>query len=373
MSWKPDIARRESTTLETRPHGGNVWDVAEESAIRSGELIDFSSSICPLGPSRNVLNAIKNSLWKISFYPQTDAANLRRLVARQHGSISLRNVIVGNGSCELIYLFADFFVREGTFALIPIPTFSEYESAILRAGGRVEEIKPRDCFKVDVEAILNHICKDSLVFICNPNNPTGNLTKRDDLLKILDLSAYHEALVFIDETFMDFVENQEEYSLAGEVENHRNLFVLRSLTKFHSLAGLRIGYGLASEKTVELLHKAKIPWNVNCLAQTAAEHAIKDHKHAERVRELVARERTFLMGRLKTNRKLRVYDSEANFILIDTRGTDLNGPQIAERALKRGLMIRDCSSFKGLDEFHIRVAIKTRRQNLILLDFLESL
>lgn len=367
------ITKKQLTTLGPRVHGGNVWGAADDSAIRSGELIDFSSNVSPLGPSRRVLGAIRDSLWKLSFYPQTDADSLRETIAGQHMGLTFKNVIVGNGSSELIHLFADVFVQKGTFAILPIPAFGEYESAVLWAGGEVKDIEPKGNFKIDTEAILNHIQDNSNVLICNPNNPTGTLTDSHDLREIIDVAAEHRALVLLDEAFMDFVRDQENYSLANEVREYNNLFVLRSLTKFHSLAGLRIGYGLASEEIIELLHRAKVPWNVNCLAQAAAEAALTDRKHAERVRELTFRERNFVLGRLKKNRALRVHDSAANFILIDTRGTGLTGRRLSEKALMKGLMIRDCSSFRGLDEYYIRIAIKTRGQNLALLRFLKGL
>jgi threonine-phosphate decarboxylase len=361
-------------SLRSQPHGGDVWSVADDSTIKLGRLMDFSSNISPLGPSRKVLNAIKNNLWKVSLYPQPDADNLRRTIAKQYEGLSAENVIVGNGSSELIDLFAKVFVQERTSAIIPIPTFSEYESAVQKSGGRIRDITPKDNdLNVDLQTVLRLVNKDSPVFICNPNNPTGALINREDLVRIIESAAGRKTLVFVDEAFMDFTQHQEDYTLAAEVKKYENLFVLRSLTKFHGLPGLRIGYGLGSAEIIDVLRKAKMPWNVNCLAQAAAEVALKDLRYATEVRELVMRERTYLTNRLRRTPSLRIHDSKVNFLLIDVKATGLTARQISEYSLNKGIMIRDCSSFKGLDGYHIRVAIKTRRQNTILLDFLEGL
>jgi len=373
MSWVQQIVNRDLASLKTQLHGGNVWDKFDESIIKSGKVIDFSSNISPLGPSRKVREVIKNSFWKLGFYPQTDAKKLRKTIARQYKDLSFRNVIVGNGSSELIYLFADVFVQKRTLALIPIPTFSEYEAAIRRAGGKVKDIRPKKDLRINIEGILNLISKDRIVILCNPNNPTGTLVDPEDLRTIITIAARRKALIFIDEAFMDFVEDQKKHSLASEVQEHPNLLVLRSLTKFHSLAGLRIGYGLASEEIIEALHRAKVPWTVNCLAQAAAETALRDDEHAKSVRESVARERAFMLNQLKAIPGLGVNGSETDFLLIDTRGIGLTGKEISKRALEEEMMIRDCSSFKGLDEFHVRIAIRTRKQNLALLRFLGRL
>ncbi len=365
--------RTKLATARLPVHGGNVWDATSEFSIRTGKLIDFSSNMSPVGPPRKVLRTIKDNLWKLGYYPQVDSFNLRSLIAKKHKGLTSENVIVGNGSCELIYLFADVFAQKGTTALIPEPTFSEYESAVRRTGGKVRGVMPKDNFNLDVKAIMDLASDCNIVMICNPNNPTGTLIERRDLLKIIDHAKDRDSWVLIDEAFMDFIGNQKDYSLAREVRRHNNLFVLRSLTKFYSLAGLRIGYGLGSSRIIEALHSAKVPWNVNCLAQVAAEAALKDPKHAARVREHLLKERSFMMRRLKTIPRLRVHDSKTNFILINTRETGLTGKQISERSLKRGMMIRDCSSFRGLDEFYIRISMKTRKQNMILLDFLRSL
>ncbi|MGQ9543037.1 MAG: pyridoxal phosphate-dependent aminotransferase [Candidatus Bathyarchaeia archaeon] len=365
--------RKRLEGLEPTVHGGNVWEVADETTIMRCGLIDFSSNINPLGPSEKVYAAIRDNIWKVRFYPQKDSEKLRIKIAEHHGDLSYRNVIVGNGSCELIHLFSQAFIQSHTSTLIPVPTFGEYLNAALKAGGLVKEVRPKRDFTVDPEELIDSIGDSNVIFLCNPNNPTGTILERGSLLKIVEAASRRDALVFVDEGFIDFVDEPEKYTLSHDVGSYWNLFILRSLTKSHGLAGIRIGYGLGSEEIIENLHRLKIPWNVNCLAQAAAEAALDDIEYLHKVRRLIFSERKWMLSRLKSIPKLKTYDSRTNFILIDTGPSGLTGREISRRALEKGMMIRDCSSFRGLDDFHIRVAVRTRSENLRLIKFLESL
>lgn len=359
--------------LEQTVHGGNIWDIADENTVRKGEVIDFSSNINPIGPPERVYEAVRENLWKIGFYPQRDSKNLRTKIAERYVGLTYKNVIVGNGSCELIHLFTQAFVESNTLTLIPIPTFSEYYYATCKVGGIVREIEPRGDLTFDVDKIIGTISENSIIFLCNPNNPTGTLLDRKSITDIVDYASRRESLVFVDEGFIDFTEDPGRNTLSCNVSKYWNLFVLRSLTKSHGLAGLRIGYGIASEEIIEVMHKLKVPWNVNCLAQAAAEAAIDDDEFLDRSRKTILNERIWMISRLRSIPKLRVYDSEANFILIDMRPSCLTGREVSNRALEFGLMIRDCSSFRGLDEYHIRVAVRKREENNRLICFFENL
>lgn len=358
---------------EQTVHGGNIWDIADENTVRKGGLIDFSSNINPLGPSEKVYEAVRESLWKIRFYPQIDSKNLRIKIAERHEGLTYSNVIVGNGSCELIHLFTQTFVKSNTLTLIPIPTFSEYYYATCKVGGAVKEVEPKGDLTFDVDKIIGNIRENSIIFLCNPNNPTGTLLDRKSITYIVEYASRRDSLVFVDEGFIDFTRDPERTTLSSNVSKYWNLFVLRSLTKSHGLAGLRIGYGIASEEIIEAMHRLKVPWNVNCLAQAAAEAAIDDDEFLDRTRKAILNERIWMISRLRSIPKLKVYDSEANFILIDMKTSSLTSREVSNRALENGLMIRDCSSFRGLDEYHIRVAVRKREENTRLIRFFESL
>jgi threonine-phosphate decarboxylase len=205
------------------------------------------------------------------------------------------------------------------------------------------------------------------IFLCNPNNPTGGIIAKVELLKIVREAERKDVLVFIDESFMDFVDGGERFTFASRAPANRHVFVVKSFTKFFALAGIRVGYGVGNEEMVGLLHRARIPWNVNCFAQVAAIAALTDFEYRDKTHQLITEERARMGRSLAQIRGFKVYPSNANFILIDTRNAGLTAAQLKEKLLKHGILIRDCSSFRGLDEYFARITIRTRKDNERLL------
>ncbi|MEM2440199.1 MAG: histidinol-phosphate transaminase, partial [Candidatus Bathyarchaeia archaeon] len=275
-----ELARKEIRDITPCVHGGNIWKIAEKHNVEAREILDFSANLNPLGPSKKVMEAIYESLWKIPYYPDPECTQLRKSISHYIGEVEPDNVIVGNGSTELIYLFCEAFIEKGDLALIPTPTFGEYENAVKKVGGKLAYLKFNGDFKIDVDLLLEKLTpKVKAIFLCNPNNPTGVLMPKNDALKILERAMEENVLVFVDEAFIEFVDEEKRYSLAGEVKNHQNLFILRSLTKAFGLAGLRVGYGIACKDLIDVLSKIKMSWNVNCLAQAAEISALEDQEH----------------------------------------------------------------------------------------------
>jgi threonine-phosphate decarboxylase len=330
--------------------------------------MDFSSNINPLGSSQKALEAIRNNLGQIPVYPDSTSEPLREAIADNFDGITLNNVIVGNGSTELVYLFAETFLDKGEVALIPAPTFGEYENAVRKAGGKPRHIKlPRD-FCIEPNIFTGEVKHAKMAFVCNPNNPTSILIPYDTLIEIIEEALEEDVLLFLDEDFLEFVDEEKQVSLVGKINDYPNLFVLRSFTKVSGLAGLRVGYGIASEETVKLLSNAKIPWNVNCLAQVAALAALTDKEHLKKSRKLIRSERAYLTRELMRINSFKPYPPDANFILINIKKTGFTAAQLKKKMLEQGILIRDCSSFRGLDEYHIRIAVKTRQENERLLE-----
>ena len=356
-------ARREVRDLRPCIHGGEVWEVMSRTGLRRDEIIDFSANVNPLGPSPLALESIKNNLDCIPYYPDSDCNLLREAIAKYLGGISRKNVILGNGSTEIIHLFAEVFIERGDSALIPVPTFGEYEKAVRKMGGKPRYIRLSRNFHIDLESFLNEMEGAKIIFLCNPNNPTSTLILHDSLLKIVEKAYEEEALVFLDESFIEFVDEKKRFSMVREVEKYPNLFVLRSFTKVFGLAGLRVGYGVAHSEVASLLLRAKVPWNVNCLAQAAAIAALNDDEYLRRTWRLIKDEKAFLLRELRRIRGFKVFPAHANFILINIRDSGFTAAELKERLLKYGILIRDCSSFRGLDEYYIRVAVRTRREN----------
>jgi threonine-phosphate decarboxylase len=364
-SWVRDEIR----SLERVEHGGEAWRY-----LGSKEILDFSSNVNPLGASPKVLRVLKESLRLVGFLPDSDSASVREAAAEYLGRpVKPSNIIVGNGSTELIHLFALTFVKRGEECLIPVPTFGEYEAAVRKAGGRLRflKLKASAGFTLKTSEILRSLKpkRAKAVFICNPNNPTGQAVSKRDLVGLLDETLDMGVMVFLDESYVEFSGGD---SLANLVDKYPNLFVLRSLTKAFGLIGLRVGYGVASEELVEFMSKAKISWSVNVLAQVAAVAALKDKSHLEKAKGIVERERKFLFRGLGKVKGFHVLPTKANFFLVNMGNSGFNASSLKERLLERGILVRNCSSIRGLDGRYIRISVRRRWENKRLLEAITS-
>jgi threonine-phosphate decarboxylase len=354
-------------------HGGEVLDAAAKSGFRREDILDFSSSVNPLGPSKKALEAVKSSLEEIPAYPDSNSNQLRQAIADHFEGLGKNNIIVGNGSTELMYLFAEVFMKKGDSAIILAPTFGEYESAVRKTGETPKFIMLDQNFNVELASFELEIVGAKIVFLCNPNNPTSILIPSDVLEDIVAKALKKGSLVFLDEDFLEFVENEKELSMINKIREYPNLFILRSFTKIHGLTGLRVGYGIASQETINALSCAKIPWNVNCLAQAAAIAALKDEEHLRATRELIRKEKSRLLADLSKIESFKMYPADANFFFIDIRKSELTAAELKNKLLLQGILIRDCTSFRGLNPYYIRVAVKTRIENERLIEALKQI
>ena len=355
-------------------HGGDVWKISEKFRIPLNQVIDFSVPINPLGAPKKVLQSIRQHLNLIKNYPDPNHEWLIEPLSNYVG-VKSNNVIVGNGSTELIYLFTEVFVESGHEAVIPIPTFGEYKVATMRVGGKPLFLRcdPAKNFRLDFEKLEKAISKKTrIIFFCNPNSPTGILYEKDDILRVVRLAAEKNVLVFLDEDYVDFVDDAKRYSMAEYVTRYDNLFILRSLTKFFALAGLRIGFGIASPDVVRALRRAKMPWSVNSLAMFAATEAVKDDDFIKRSRLLISRSKRHMQKMLEEIPWLRVYPSEANFFLVEITEGHLTSTQLKDQLSRKGLLIRDCSDFDGLSNRFFRVSVNKPEENKKLIEHLKS-
>ncbi len=369
-----ELVRASIKELTPCVHGGNVWEISEKTKIPLHQVIDFSGPINPLGAPKKALQRISENLSIVKHYPDPQHGWLAETLSRYVG-VEPSNIIVGNGSIELIYLLTEVFVESGHEAVILVPTFGEYKTATTKAGGRPLLLRcdPAKNFQLDFDKLERAIStKTRIIFFCNPNSPTGKLYDKDDILRIVRLGAEKNVLVVIDEAYIDFVDDDKRYSMAEYVSSHNNLFILRSLTKFFALAGLRIGVGIGSPDIVTALKKAKMPWSVNSLAMLAAAEAVKDDDFIKRSRLLISRSRSSMQKMLQRIPWLRVYPSETNFFLVKITQGDLTSTQLKEGLARIGLLIRDCSNFDGLDNRFFRVSVNKPEQNEKLAKHLES-
>lgn len=362
------LVRDNVRNLKPCVHGAEVYGAAEESGFKSEEILDFSSSVNPLGPSQKALDAVTSAFGRIEAYPDSNSNALRQVIADHFGGITKDNIVVGNGSTELMYLFAEAFLKKGEKALMAAPTFGEYESAVRKTGESPKFVRLSGSFQLEAEAFRREMAGVKLVFLCNPNNPTSKLIPKETLTEILDTALAQNILVFLDEDFLEFVDDEKSRTMIGKIEKYPNLFILRSFTKLFGLTGLRCGYGIASKEIIDVMLCAKIPWNVNCLAQAGAVAALKDEQHLKLTHELIKKEKAWLQQELSQFSGFTFSVPDANFFFIDIRNTNLTANALKHRMLKQGILIRDCSSFVGLNEFYIRVAVKTHEENVRLID-----
>ena len=358
------LAKDHIKNLKPCIHGGEVWNYNKYEK----KVLDYSANVNPLSLPQKVINTIKENFWKIPFYPESNYYSLKSAISNYIGTINHKNLILGNGSTEIIYLFADTFIKPDEKTLIVSPTFGEYEAAVLKAGGRPIHLPLLNDFKINVKELIQKIPEVKAIFLCNPNNPTSLLIGLDELKEILGVALSEEVLVFIDEDFMEFVPRAKQSSQISEINVYPNLFILKSFTKFFGLTGLRIGYGIGNDQMIEVLSKSLMPWNINCLADVAAIVTLNDSEFIEDTYKLIDKERAYLLRELSKIKGFRIIPPDANFFLINIERTGFNSKELKNALLKYGILIRDCSSFKGLDEYFIRIAIRTRKENEYLLE-----
>jgi threonine-phosphate decarboxylase len=281
-------------------------------------------------------------------------------------------ITAGNGAVELLYVLCH--VLRPRRVLIPVPAFSEYERAARAARAAIDYffLKPEDDFAVSVENMIAALPLVDMVFLGNPNNPTGVQLQSKQIEALLAAAKQHKVTVVVDESFLDFLPDDSLYTCRLLLKTYPNLFILHSLTKFYAMPGLRLGFALTDPDLTGRLHLAKDPWNVNCLAQIAGVAAIGDSGYRQQSRSLLAREQKLFYRQLAELPGLKVYPPTANFILIDIAGTGMTATELRELMLGNKLLIRDCSNYPGLSAFYIRVAIKQPEQNRRLLQALRE-
>jgi len=343
-------------------HGG-IYSIPQKPNLH---LLDFSSNVNPLGYPNAVKNTFRKNLSLLSIYPDPNSNELRNTLQKYTG-ISKDQIVVGNGATEIIYDFSRSFLKKQK-VLIPVPTFSEYESASRLNGSSITYLRMMDINK-NVSAIQDSLYGKKCVFLCNPNNPTGVLTKKKNMHKIIESAYETSSLVFLDECFIELVPSANE-SVVSYLREFDNLFILRSLTKSFGLAGIRIGYGLGNKKMIQILNRIKIPWNVNGIAQQVAIKALSDKTFLSKSKKMIKSESNFLIKSISKISGFSCYHSDTNFILVKSK---LRSATLQKKLLKKNILVRDCSSFRGLDKNHIRIAVKTRKENLKLVEALKKL
>ena len=259
-------------------------------------------------------------------------------------------------------------MNKKTHVLIQSPTFGEYEAAAKLSGTKISFFKTMTLGH-NLDDFIKQIPKNGCVFVCNPNNPTGELLTKKQLVKIIKNAKQKSSIVFVDESFIELVPDSNE-SIIKYIKKFNNLFILRSMTKSFGLAGIRIGYGVGTKQTISILNNIKIPWNVSGLAQHAAGAALCHVNYLDEAKKIIKKESKFLRNSISKIDGFECHTAAANFILIKTKQ---KSKTIKNKLLKKKILIRDCSSFRGLEQNFIRIAVKTRKENRKLVFALEKI
>ena len=345
-------------------HGGNILEATLKYGLRDKTVIDFSSNINPLGFPPGLKKVIIGNIEKIKDYPDSECRLLRQTLAVKL-NIPQDNLLIGNGSVELIFLATAALKLKR--ASIPVPAFGEYERAVELSGGKA--VFPA----MSVDKIAKSIKGRDSLFISNPNNPLGSLLDPDHMKYLVRRCAKENIFLIVDEAFMDFVKDGKKVSLLKDTLKNKNLLVLRSLTKFFALPGLRAGYLAAGRKVIRKMSYFRQPWSVNSLAQACAEYAIKDDCFIQKSINYISGARDRLFNALNKTSYLKPYPAAANFIFCEITKVGLNSRKICDYCGKRGLLIRDCSDFRGLNNHFIRIAVRKDNENNNLVKVLNEI
>lgn len=348
-------------------HGANVEDMCRAYKKNPKDIIDFSSNINPyLIP--NLDEYILEGLSVCNKYPDISYKSLRENIAR-YLSVDSCNIIPGNGATEIIYLLMK---SIGKRIAILNPTFSEYERSANLSGLEVLNLylNKDNNFELDLNYIRENIDKFDSLFICNPSNPIG---KTYDLSSLVELLKKHNKLLIVDETFMEFAEHEENYSLIKHIKENENIFIIKAITKFFGIPGIRLGYGVCSNQNIlDKMYEIKEPWTINSFADIISNYIFKDEEYIKNSKEFFIKERAYVLKELRDIKAIKVYDTNTNFILVKLLNTTAS--KLKEKLFLEGnILIRDASNFRNLDESYIRIAIKSHSENKKILNQLNKI
>lgn len=346
-------------------HGGNIYKKAKELGLRENDILDYSANISPLGLPEHIRRAMVDSIDGIINYPDPECMELKKAIAKAD-QVAEDTISCGNGGADLLYRLA--FGLRPRKALLAVPAFVEYEEALSAAGTEMKYYYMEEDFTIK-EDILEQITEDiDLVIICNPNNPTGLLTPRSLIHQIIARAKMQNALLLLDECFLEICGNEKDYTLKPYVDLYDNLIILKSFTKLYAIPGVRLGYVICgNEQVIEKVNRAGQAWSVSHIAQCAGLAALSDKTYKQAVIDTVTTEREFMkewLGRMP----VRLYDGQANYLFFRAEGVyDLD-----RRLEEHGIMVRNCSNYVNLGKDYWRVAVKSRTENKRFLQILES-
>ena len=360
--------RRIVDEMDSYVPGRSQDEIAQEFNLKKDEIIKLGSNENPWGPSPKAMEAIKKEIPSINRYPESQLKELVSEMARYSGVEDSQVIVGGDGADEIIDVLAKTLIDEGDEFIVPLPSYMCYEYLLQQYGARPVYAKwDLDKNELDVDSIFEAIGeRTKMIFLCSPNNPTGTLIQKDVLADIA--SKNPDILVVVDEAYFEY----SEVTNKDLINEFNNIFIIRTMSKVLGLAGMRIGYGLACSEIIEYMHRIKPVFSLTRLSFVAALNTFRDTEYIEESIRKGIESRQYLYDELSKIDSLNVFPSKSNFMLIGIRDTGFTASQLALELMKRGIIVRDCTSFKGLDEYWIRISICTLEEDKKFIDIIKE-
>jgi histidinol-phosphate aminotransferase len=354
------MVKIKKTVKELDPYipGRSNADLARVYSLDPAQIIRMGSNENPLGPSQKAIEALKKNLHNINTYPESNIDDLKEQIAA-YASVDPKEVIVGgDGADEIMDVLAKTLIEPGDEYIVHPPSYMYYEYTF-NVYGAVPVFARWDIEenRLNLDSVLESISpRTKVIFLCTPNNPTGGLIDKKDIITILEST---DALVVVDEAYWEFsgVNNLEL------LEEYENLFILRTFSKVMGLAGMRIGYGIGHQELIEYMHRVKPVFSLIKLSYVAASATLNDPDYLNESTQLSIESRDYLYNEMSKIHNINVFKSFANYILVDLHDTGMNSKEITEKLMENGIIVRDCSSFRGLDDYWIRVSVATMKED----------
>ncbi len=378
ISLLEDTRMRENKKLQIEHkehfHGSDLEKIEKIYGIKKEDITSFAANVNPIGISPKLRHTLADHIDDITGYPDREYTSLRRCIGT-YARTNADHIIVGNGSTELISLFIQ--ITHPKQALILGPTYSEYEREITLGGGSAiyHQLDEANDFAMDMEKLAIQLTDDIDLFVfCNPNNPTSSAVKCSQMRQILSMCKSHGITVMIDETYVEFTENIDDVTAVSLIQDYDNVIILHGISKFFAAPGLRLGYAICSnQELLKEINERKNPWTINTLAAIAGEIMFTDADYIKETRELISSERTRMVQAIQNLPHAKVYPAHANFVLVRIQKSDVTAQDIFDAAIRKGLMIRDCSDFPFLDQYYFRFCIMMPEKNNELLKIITNL
>ncbi len=349
-------------------HGGKRVPCAAAAGKKEEEMIDFSVNVTPLGIPENIRSAMEESLNRAGWYPDYSKERLKRALGAFH-HLEPSHICMGNGAADVIYRTV--FALKPKKALVLAPTFAEYAAALRCVDARIDSYRIDHAdFQVKMDICEQIEADTEMVFLCNPNNPTGLLISKDIIEKVLKRCEAVGAWLVVDECFLEFIADGKKYSVIEDLLHHERLMIIKSFTKMFGIAGLRLGYLLCGKAGLaERIDRFGCDWNVNCVAEAAGLEALKSQDYIKKVIRYITKEREWLCRELTAMGFLTVHGA-ANYLLFKV--PDGSRENLGKWLLKRGIMLRCCDDYENLDGTFYRIGMNRHEENRKLLEALKE-